>query len=400
MQRVVQSIPSSYTVWKDGTQAIAECNVKGGTDYTTGTDATVIQNAIDALTSGKILFRVGTYDIATPLSVIGTKRIVMVGEERRTTILKNVALTTQLIQCGNGVTDFTGDLTLDSLRLHGNDKDVALVKLLNTANHVAPRFLSCDFMAFGGKTTGTKYAVDSGNTYHFYDTLFFDCYFAFGKSAMRVLHSEQTFVNCTLGELTYGLEVQAGAVRVYGGLFTTNTEDIHIPNSTDLPLTQHFNGVWFENSANAVISSESSTNLQIVIDGCHLHSLNANWVLYFSSCTGKATILGGYLDTTGATGFAFGTMKVKSINFDGYVTENNGASAIASGQTHVHVTHGLGSATSTATPTKVRIMPTAKSTADPTFYVWVDTIGATEFIVNCTVDPGVLTLPFIWEAEI
>jgi hypothetical protein len=62
MQRVVQSIPSSYTVWKDGTQAIAECNVKGGTDYTTGTDTEVINNAMAALTNiGFLCFRKGDY---------------------------------------------------------------------------------------------------------------------------------------------------------------------------------------------------------------------------------------------------------------------------------------------------------------------------------------------------
>jgi len=67
MQRVVQSIPSSYTVWKDGTQAIAESNVKGGTDYTTGTVAVVIQNAIDALPAkgGSIAFREGDLTLAS-----------------------------------------------------------------------------------------------------------------------------------------------------------------------------------------------------------------------------------------------------------------------------------------------------------------------------------------------
>lgn len=48
----------------------------------------------------------------------------------------------------------------------------------------------------------------------------------------------------------------------------------------------------------------------------------------------------------------------------------------------------------------VTITPTAKSTADPTFYIWVNSIGAVEFIVNCQVDPGILTLPFMWKAEV
>jgi hypothetical protein len=57
--RLLEAIPASYTVWKDGTQAIAESNLNGGTDYTTGTDAAVFQNAVDALPvgGGKIVYR-------------------------------------------------------------------------------------------------------------------------------------------------------------------------------------------------------------------------------------------------------------------------------------------------------------------------------------------------------
>jgi len=49
MQRLSESIPASYTIWKDGTTYRAECNIKGGTDYS-GTDVkTVIEAAINAL---------------------------------------------------------------------------------------------------------------------------------------------------------------------------------------------------------------------------------------------------------------------------------------------------------------------------------------------------------------
>jgi polygalacturonase len=60
--RILESIPASYTIWKDGSTYRAECNIAGGTDYS-GTDAsTVIQAAIDALSAGgKILIRKATY---------------------------------------------------------------------------------------------------------------------------------------------------------------------------------------------------------------------------------------------------------------------------------------------------------------------------------------------------
>jgi hypothetical protein len=56
MQRVIQSIPWTYTIWKDGTQTMAESNIKGGTDYTTGTDTVVIENALGACENGDSVF--------------------------------------------------------------------------------------------------------------------------------------------------------------------------------------------------------------------------------------------------------------------------------------------------------------------------------------------------------
>jgi len=65
--RLIQSGPASYVIWKDGTQTKAECLLKGGTDYTTGTDATVMQAAIDGLTTGTILVKKATYSLSVGL---------------------------------------------------------------------------------------------------------------------------------------------------------------------------------------------------------------------------------------------------------------------------------------------------------------------------------------------
>jgi len=60
----------------------------------------------------------------------------------------------------------------------------------------------------------------------------------------------------------------------------------------------------------------------------------------------------------------------------GCKTENSGASSVLSGQDHVHVTHGL---VSTPIADKIRITPKENFHG---MYWWVDTIGATEFLVN------------------
>lgn len=84
--RLLQSIPASYVVWKDGTQAKAECLLKGGTDYTTGTDATIIQNALDGLTAGrtwkeKIVLK-GDYTIDTCISVPSYMIMEILGKQK------------------------------------------------------------------------------------------------------------------------------------------------------------------------------------------------------------------------------------------------------------------------------------------------------------------------------
>jgi len=70
--RLIESIPASYVIWKDGDTYRAECLLKGGTDYS-GTDATVIQSALNSLTPGrtwkeKVLLK-GTFEISGFLNI-------------------------------------------------------------------------------------------------------------------------------------------------------------------------------------------------------------------------------------------------------------------------------------------------------------------------------------------
>ncbi len=173
---------------------------------------------------------------------------------------------------------------------------------------------------------------------------------------------------------------------------------------------------YFSSHGGIYSTGATSDNL---IEGCSFYDTDTRYSIYFENAgalrniirncrfmTGRGirlvagvnyTVIEGNIFAAGLattiTDAGTGTMIRRN---SGYLTENSGASAIPSGAAlHVHVAHGLA-----LTPTKIRITPTAKSTADPTFYVWVDNIGAAEFIVNCAVDPGVLTLPFLWEAEV
>lgn len=78
----------------------------------------------------------------------------------------------------------------------------------------------------------------------------------------------------------------------------------------------------------------------------------------------------------------------------GWITENSGSSSITSGTTTKVVAHGL-----SVTPTIVNICFSEQGTADYGRW-WVNTIGAANFTLNVSVDPGVSNLDFMWEARL
>jgi len=78
----------------------------------------------------------------------------------------------------------------------------------------------------------------------------------------------------------------------------------------------------------------------------------------------------------------------------GYITENSGTSSIDSGQTTKVVAHGLAAA-----PTIINIAFREQGTNDFGRW-WVDTIGATNFTLNISADPGASNLDFAWEAKV
>jgi len=78
----------------------------------------------------------------------------------------------------------------------------------------------------------------------------------------------------------------------------------------------------------------------------------------------------------------------------GWVTENSGTGSIVSGTTSDIITHGL-----SVTPTVDDIVITlAENPTNTPGAIWVDTIGATYFTVNCENNPGASNLDFGWKA--
>lgn len=92
-----------------------------------------------------------------------------------------------------------------------------------------------------------------------------------------------------------------------------------------------------------------------------------------------------------------GTGADKSIQANpGYVTEAGGTGTIASAATSVVITHGL---SRTPAAKDIYITFTENPTADPG-NIWISNITATQFTVNCRVDPGASGLDFSWSANV
>lgn len=79
----------------------------------------------------------------------------------------------------------------------------------------------------------------------------------------------------------------------------------------------------------------------------------------------------------------------------GYTTEATGTGTINSGSTSATITHGLAE-TPPATSIRVTLRENPTNTAGD---IWVDTVGATTFAVNCRNNPGASNLDFAWRAE-
>ena len=72
-RRLQASIPTSYTVFRDGSTYYAEANILDGTNYEGADFSTVMQAAIDALPTyaGVIMLKCGTYEVTKAIKIKG-----------------------------------------------------------------------------------------------------------------------------------------------------------------------------------------------------------------------------------------------------------------------------------------------------------------------------------------
>lgn len=90
------------------------------------------------------------------------------------------------------------------------------------------------------------------------------------------------------------------------------------------------------------------------------------------------------------------TRTVADIILEDQLDVSSGTATILSGNTSIVVTHGL---TGTPTIDDINVVMAENPTNDPG-NIWIDTITATQFTINCRTDPGASNLDFGWNATV
>lgn len=174
------------------------------------------------------------------------------------------------------------------------------------------------------------------------------------------------------------------------GIFTTTMTYSNVNNNTligngritDSRLEIHlFNSLY-----NTVIGNQSYST------GVH----KARWGIGESG-TSDYNIISNNI-AQGATTANILKLGANSIarNNIGWATEASGTAQIANTKTAGTVTHGLA-----VTPTVDDIAITlAENPTNTPGAIWVDSLGATTFVVNCESDPGTSNLDFGWRAQV
>jgi len=212
----------------------------------------------------------------------------------------------------------------------------------------------------------------------------------------RTGNSQINLIGCDVEKQDIGYLIQANskACALYGCHSENCQRPINMPSNTAYgTLISSFFSNTQMSAAYAAINIGAAVNTTI-LDATIIGSASDKAITIAAAVAG-VTIIGGHTDDTTPITDA-GASGIRVLNFRPFVNYNNGTGTIASGATTAVVAHGL---SGTPAVGNIQVTLAEAGTADPG-NVWVDTIGAANFTVNCRSDPGVSNLDFGWSAMV
>ena len=365
---VVDSVewqPYGYIIYKEGTTYYAKNGATGVIDYslpTTTNTAPLIQNAYDNLTTnGMMYIKDGVYQTEDTLLFDDGEKWV-IGESQSTQIYYKNDAGLLAVQFGDpAVVKNRGGMR--NLRIYGyGGADVGL--------EVSSRYATFDNIWI--------------NSFHAGIGLKLECDYAGG---MYFNNFYNLRFNDNLTDLTIGQDstYDCNANTFYGPVF-----DAGFGVDTGIIITKGDTNTFI----NPKLSSKTTA---IQIDS----GINDFYAPRIEACTTgfniSATnirVFGGSITTT-ATPVTDAGVNNKFRDVYGFITSNSGTATILTANTSIVVAHGCAY---TPTAADITITPTENPTNTPGL-LWVDTIGAANFTINCENDPGASNLDVSWSVR-
>lgn len=362
-ERVLESIPASYTVWYNSSDSkyYAECNLKGGTDYDDADVATVIQAAHDALSSGGTIFvkrDVGSAVLDSTVT-LSNNNIRVFGEH---TVLD--------VQTNGPAFDFTAkDCWLVGMYLDATNQVAGRTVNINTSDSYRNKILDCTII---NNSNGTGVYLASGT----YGNRVYRCNIGANNVGVDINSSgTNTLLNNFIeSNTTYGVHIQGttGDNKVLFNFLESNNDGVICAYNYNLIMGNEMNGEGRYGISNSGDYNRIKSNTFY------------NGTDYAIVSSGDNNVIVGNVLNQTKTASISGSGNIVKDNF-GFVTENSGiTSAIATGAT---VTHGLD-----GTPTSVRVTAAESGPTD----IYVSSVGASTFAINFG---GGGSKTFYWYAE-
>jgi hypothetical protein len=402
--RLSNSVPASYTVWKDDSSYYAESNIPGGIDYNGTSFSTVLQNAIDALDityGGKVFIKEGRYYVDAAI-VLGNDdgKTSLIGENPATTELcLSAGVDDSMIKINP--TNLTNFIYIDNLSLWGSKASQA-----GTSN--------------GIEVNG--YAGDIFINRVYIDDFYTSAIWMKGSTLLwNVWITNCLLEGCSWEAINLDASVACRYFHIAHNYMHDNLNGIHIIGNSISNVNIHDNiikkndehGVLFEAAQNIIMTgnqiNDNSNSSSGNYDGVYLgasggtettevtiasniignkEGATQRYGVNIADTSDYITLTHNNLLNNATDGLAIaGGANANGVvrHNPGYVTENGGVTgAIATGTA---VNHGL-----SVTPGSVTVTAAESGPTD----IYVDTVGAASFKINFG---GGGNKTFYWVAE-
>jgi len=405
---------ASYIIFKKGNKTYAKNGVYGHIEYEDTDASTVIQSAINALSTGSIIIKKGIYELANELN-LSDKSIQIFGEHREYTVLKRAG---NVIKIENS-NPLSAEQGIYNIKIDGVDRSGTGLKLNNV--------IRCEFGRLNIVNCDIGIDIISCRSNTFTSLWVENCNIGIKLEQGTSGSNANTFIggeihNGNPGVLIYGTANNNKFIgMVIEGGYQTQVEisSAVIDGAEYIPNANAFIGCWFESTHTSPVMIDFTTDTggsrsgrATIIAYNHFTASNdyvavdlhdSQNMFIENHIYGTVTVT---INVDGAGHVVRGTRRAKLsatnlvINIsgsghiikdnDGFVTENSGTATISAGNTSVTVSHGLAD-----TPSKVLVTPIG----DPGDRYWVANIGASSFDIVVATAPTA-DIDFYWQAEV